>query len=663
MKKYIFALYISLICIEVSAQQPRFIFDHTDSTTVAPAVNRPDSIVSPKDSVSIYAWKIDPRFGDRILVDRDTTHYDFHTKSIMDNRDISVGYLGNIGSPAQSRIYFNRPEKSQFSFLDAFDYYRKNPEDNLFLNTKEPYSNLYYQSGGGNQNKEEHLKFELSMNFGKKINIGMNLDYLYARGFYTNLFNKQFNYNIYGSYIDEKFEIQAFVANNYFNNSENGGLNQEGDNSLGATPVIPSNDLGVSMSGVWNKLRGRHLFLNGKYNLGLQDETNVPIASVIYTTHYTDQKRDFLTSSQASVDTTIYKYQIGNIKDHYAYWSFKNTFALALNEGFREWVKFGLKAFIEQDIRKYSIPNTSQPVTFNEIEGQSETRIGGALSKREGTYLQYDFEGDVAITGYNLGEFNLIGNISTSLPLKGKNATLRAKGYIKNIKPTFFENKYVSSVQEIGAGNDSRYANTSGTIDWTNNFSDTRKVYIGGELIIPHTGTILNGGVENVQNLIYANENKVLTQNSGSVQVVSFGGEQKLKAGILHWDNQVIFQTSSEEKVLPLPKLSVYSNLYIEAILAKVLKLQLGFDARYFTKYYAPGYNPLTIQFYNQREMEIGNFPITTAYANLHLKKTRFFLMMYNVTGRMGNAEYYSLPHYPVNPMIFKFGLSWDFDN
>jgi hypothetical protein len=76
-----------------------------------------------------------------------------------------------------------------------------------------------------------------------------------------------------------------------------------------------------------------------------------------------------------------------------------------------------------------------------------------------------------------------------------------------------------------------------------------------------------------------------------------------------------------------------------------------------------PGYEPLTMQFYNQRDMELGNFPIATAYLNLHLKYTRFFIMMYNVANGMGNAQSFSLYRYPVNPRVLKLGISWRFNN
>lgn len=49
---------------------------------------------------------------------------------------------------------------------------------------------------------------------------------------------------------------------------------------------------------------------------------------------------------------------------------------------------------------------------------------------------------------------------------------------------------------------------------------------------------------------------------------------------------------------------------------------------------------PVIGQFYNQNpddKIEIGAFPIVNVYANLHLKRTRFFIMMYHVNAGSGN--------------------------
>ena len=155
---------------------------------------------------------------------------------------------------------------------------------------------------------------------------------------------------------------------------------------------------------------------------------------------------------------------------------------------------------------------------------------------------------------------------------------------------------------------------------------------------------------------------KILT---GNIQVLSAVLQQKLKFGILHLDGEVAYQKSSKQDILPLPELSMYGNLYIKTGLAKkVLQLELGANVRYFTKYYAPDYSPAIGQFYNQNpedKIEIGSYPIVNVYANLHLKRTRFFVMMYHINQGSGSSRYFLAPHYPINPRTIKFGLSWNF--
>lgn len=79
----------------------------------------------------------------------------------------------------------------------------------------------------------------------------------------------------------------------------------------------------------------------------------------------------------------------------------------------------------------------------------------------------------------------------------------------------------------------------------------------------PTPAPAINAGVENVQNHIYFNPSAMPVQHGGSVQVVSATLEQSLRAGILNWDNRLIYQKSSNQAVIPLPELTVYSNLYL----------------------------------------------------------------------------------------------------
>ena len=151
-------------------------------------------------------------------------------------------------------------------------------------------------------------------------------------------------------------------------------------------------------------------------------------------------------------------------------------------------------------------------------------------------------------------------------------------------------------------------------------------------------------------------------QHSGSVQVFSAKLEQRLKAGILHWDNRITYQTSSNEAVISIPKLAVYSNLYLKCNIA-TLKLQFGIDCDYYTKYYAPSYQPATMAFYNQREVKCGNYPFMNLYANMKLQKARFYVLFSHINQGWFGKNYFSMPNYPLNPRRFQIGVAVDFPN
>lgn len=198
---------------------------------------------------------------------------------------------------------------------------------------------------------------------------------------------------------------------------------------------------------------------------------------------------------------------------------------------------------------------------------------------------------------------------------------------------------------------------------WKNDFSKTRRLRFGGELTIPHSGTKISVGVENVQNLIYFNEQSLPTQHGGSIQVFSATLNQNFHYRALHWDNRLLYQTSSEKSVLALPTLSVYSNLYLQFIIARVLHVQFGIDCDYYTKYYAPTFQPATMGFVNQRESKAGGYPFMNLYANMKLKKARFYVMMSHINQGMTGKNYFSMPLYPMNPRLFQMGVSVDFAN
>ena len=148
------------------------------------------------------------------------------------------------------------------------------------------------------------------------------------------------------------------------------------------------------------------------------------------------------------------------------------------------------------------------------------------------------------------------------------------------------------------------------------------------------------------------------------IQVFHTKLNQDFKFGVFNWENEIVYQKSSKPSIIPLPELSVYSNMYLLFRIAKVLHVQLGVDCRYYTKYKSEAFQPATLTFHTQDEIEVGNYPFMNAYINMKLKQTRFFVMMSHVNqGIFGGNNYFSLPHYPLNPSMFQMGLSIDFSN
>lgn len=635
----------------------------------------------------VAAFALTPYIGDSYRAKMDTNVLNYANSTLMDGHGLSVAYLGNIGSPAQSRIFSERGEANDFIFADAYNYYTVNPRNALFYDTKVPYTNITYTFAGASVNKEERFKGVLTSNFGKRINAGADFDYVYGRGYYNSNGTKHVNYRLFGSYRSDRYELNAYLSNSHIIIGENGGLSDptyitNPDDHLDNGRETNSKIMPTRLLSVWNRVRNKQYFLTHRYNLGfsrtlseVDEEGNakevfIPVSSIIHTFEYEDNRRHFYSSTNtANIDTAysaIYNYD-KSLSDRMSSWNYKNTFALSLREGFQDWVKLGLTAFIRLEQRKYRmqaefaelintplLPGDSEDFSildrpFTQDYSESSTYIGGELYKRQGSLLTYNARGELCIVGDDIGELRLDGELMTKFSLLNKELSFKANGYIKNVTPAFYQRHFYS-----------RY------FHWNNNFRNIKQIYVGGEAKIDATKTTLSAGVESIENYIYFNSTGVPEQSGNNIQVITARVKQDFRYKALGWENEVAYQLSSEEKELPLPKLTAYSNLYLAVKLAKVLTVQIGADAHYFTKYDAPYYEPATQQFQLQKEnmrMKVGNYPLVNAYINFHLKQTRFFLMMYNVGSTFTDPNYFSLAHYALNPMHLKLGLSVNFNN
>ncbi len=630
-------------------------------------------------------WSLNPLLGDKTITEMDTIPLHFQNITFPE-KSSTVGsqYLANIGSPFQSKIVMDRTEKTPFLFGKVYENWLTAPEDQLFYNTTTPYTNLRYLTTFGNETStEENFKFLFTVNVNKYLNIGVDYEILYARGFYNHNSNRDKLANIFGNYQSPRYEAFWKLSFNYLENFENGGIK---DDRYITQPMLMSGGLSqyeslnipVWFSDAKSLYRNTSFFFNHKYHLGFERTdivkkdsitgnktivpaspdtiiSFVPVSSFIHTL-YMDLGQKSYSSTSANLDFYDHAYLNNSLTaDTASLIEVRNTFGLALVEGFHKWAKFGLTAFIEHDFRKYTrlapyataLGNSSysKPYVNNFVHHlESQIWAGGKMSKQTGELLIFSALAKICVLGEDLGCFDLSGDLKTTFKLWNHPVSLSANGSIKNQHPDYFLENYVSN-----------------HFIWGNHFSNEYKTLIRGNLTIPALGFEAHAGVENISNLIFFNTAAVPEQYNGNIQVLSLNLKQHLGAGILNWDNDVVYQLSSNQNVLPLPVVSLLSDLYLKFTLSKVLQTHLGVDCRYNTAYYAQAYMPAIGQFYNQKELKIGNYPFMNAYANFHLKRMRFFIMYSHLSRFFANPQYFSAPHYPLNPAMVKVGLSWNF--
>ena len=658
MKRVLYTIIILLgIALTVKSQEnPSFVPEDVSNKNEDPCIVQ---------EVKSYAWKLTPNLYSRYFVEQDTTFLDYYKTDIEDDFSGSYNYLGNFGTPGESRIFFDRLNTPDFMFLKAYERFSVNPTNIKFYNTQIPFPQLSYLTGGSKPNAEDRLMGTFGANVNKKLGFGASLDYLYTRGFYNFQGVKSTSWQIFGSYISDKYDAHAYVNFENFSNQENGGISDieyilrpENVNSNLSDPRnIPTN-----LIDTWNRVKNTEYFFTQRYKVGFEREYTkseddstlyvefIPVSSFVHTFQFNNNYRKFVIDKGGVVTDGFFANNYINDQvtdDSLRYWSVKNTLAITLNEGFNKYSKFGLAAFVTLDNRKYT--NMQDSIDLGYIARHYRTDVlwvGGELSKTKGSILTYNAQGKVALTGYNIGDIEITGALQTKIPLVGDSIIVRANGFFKNTEANYYTRRLFTN-----------------HFRWKNNFDKEQRYRVAGDLVIPFTRTSLSAGVENITKYVYFNNSALPVQDNGNIQIFSATINQDFKFGIFNWKNSVTYQKSSSS-IIPLPDITVYSQIYLNFTIAGVLRTQLGVDCNYFTKYYAPLYQPATQMYHTQEDMKVGNYPLMNVFANCKLKQARFFVMMYHVNkGLFGSNEYFLAPNYPFNPRVFKMGVSIDFNN
>ena len=722
-----------------------------------------------------YSWTVDRKFGDVIPATNDTLHHLYVNTTLNSGFYGEYNTLGNNYTARQNRIFIDRRENSSFIFTDPYSFFFKQPDEFLFMNTLSPYTRFNYDNCGDKQNGEDRLGAKFAVNANKRLGFGFDLNYDYARGYFSNQSVSHFNGTLFGSYIGDRYQMHVLLTANHQKATENGGITDDEyiKHPESYQDSYEENEIPTILSQNWNRNDNQHVFFSHRYNVGfyrkvkmteeelkarkfaeeakkdkekekekqdgllkgrdgksavpqgrpegaaiigsepkaktdslaaavdttriqvagqaaidslkreqaMQDSIDatmkkeyVPVTSFIHTLelhNYTRTYMAYSTPKDYYLNDKYYhrgegqKYSNDSIYDETTHLQIKNTLGIALLEGFNKYMKAGLKGFVTHEHRKYKMPDLVENTdsAYQRSWSENNISVGGLINKTQGHTLHFKAQAEAWVVGEDAGQLKLDFSTDLNFPLFGDTVRLAANAYFHRLNPTFYQRKYHSKY-----------------IWWDrDDLSMETRTRLEGLFSYEKTDTKLRVAVEEIQNYTYfgmsydattearTNMTAGVYQESGNINILTAQLYQNLRLGPINWENIVTYQNASNKEAIPLPAWNIFSNLYLKFRIAKVLDVELGADATYFTKYEAPDFCPMINQFAVQQNsdsrVELGGYPFLDVYANLRLKGVRFFIMMTNVLDGKANHMKFLAPHYPVNGSVIHFGVSWPFFN
>lgn len=631
------------------------------------------------------AWTLDTQLGIHEPSTIDTLQYNYQQQFVPAMTTDAYATTGQLTGPGLSMVYFDRPDPNSFFFNTAVQRWLPSFQTTKFYNVFIPMTLLSYNFSTGREIHSDLLKAQFAGNVNKRIGIGASAMYPYTKGCYAEQASKGLNFGLTFYYTGDHYQTQMFYNQYRHVNKENGGITDDlyiTDPAAvqGGVDHIDSKSIPVRLSEVHNILSGQEFYMSHAYCLGFyRDITQpedtverrelVPVTKFVYSFDFNRNKRQFLSRDASSAhefwEHSYFNTAETNEKDHHM--SVRNTFGIQMVEGFQKWFPFGLSAWATYDYDRYwydqvmpeanadGTPGTGsedltplpEGVDRNPKANRNRLWVSGRLEKQKGKVIRYFADARFGLLGDAIGEVDVRGNFTTRFRLGKDTVEIAAEGFFKNLEPDWTLRHY--------AGNH---------FVWDNNFGKIRSFRVGGHLYIPWTRTDISVNFENIQNMVYFNSSCLPQQYGGSVQVFSARLDQELKFGIWNWNNRITYQATSDKARLPLPSLSVYSNMFLQFRIA-TLQVQLGVDCDYYTKYQGMLYQPATMSFHVQGDNAkwVGNYPLCNVYLNCKLYKTRFFVMCSHVNQGWFSRDYFSMPGYPISPRQLRLGVSVDFAN
>ena len=635
-------------------------------------------------------------------------NYNFHDYPIY-RQDVNATWLGVAGSPVQLYDYFKRQEIENAIFYTPYSIYTYTPENLPQFNTKTPYTELaYYGTLFANKEKEEsNIRIRTTQNITPELNILLEYHRYGGNGMLKREDTDNRTVVMAANYTGKKYLMHTGYIYDRIERSENGGVV---DTKWVRDTTVDSREIDVYLRDASNRLKRNTLFLDQTYRIpftfldkeyraekkaeklriaerdsimatgdstaiaAYQEREAARLEALAAKSEGKDTlKTDITTafighSSEYSVFRKTYEDKISDAlgrefygdrfyinptqsKDSMRVMKFENRVFIRLQPWKSDGIVSKLDVGVGDKLANYF---SFKPADY--IQGSHNVLLNSAYlyagaQGQYDKYLEWDAFGKYTFLGYEVNDFSI-----------NANATFKVYPFRKDRQsPLEFKAHFETNLKEPDYYQQHLFTNH---YKWDNDFSKISTTKVEASLSIPRWKLAASFGYALLGNNIYYDTLGIVRQNTKPMSVMTASLRKDFQLWKFHFDHRLSFQLSSDKDVMPLPMLGLNLRYYAEFDVVKnAMKMQIGANGTFTTKWYAPAYNPVLGVFHNQNKEQFGNCPYIDAFVNVQWKRVSVFLKMVNLNMGWPNesADYFSAAGYIAPQRAFKIGITWPF--
>ncbi len=606
-------------------------------------------------------------FPKRYPFDIDTVFTLFHRNKIADKYSPVNATLGNYGLPFYQLSFFDRINDAD-QYLSKYYYPLMHLPDNaVFMDTQAPYTELDWSFAGPRQTAEQTFRIRHSQNINRFWNVGLIYDIVFSLGQYEYQRSEDKTFTLFSSYTGKRYNVYFSTGINNITSYFNGGITDISELSQSKT-----RDMQVNLGGLNTAegiLKNRNILLVQRYTLGGTEVADQNMTN--------GKKTGFSGLSGTFSHILVFENNKRTYSDNFPESGFYDSIYINKSETFDslysrrisntvrfdfttdENRKFSLGGGIgiRNEIYRYSqiIPTHDTLLADTSTWNRSNNSVVGKLYNNIGNKFRWVATGELFLTGYRAGDFNLNGEISKYFDWKKGRAAWLITGNVANKQPSFW-------YQQWGGNN----------FEWHNNLNKEFRIDLGTLFSYPGRKMSVKLNYAIIDNYTDFDTTAFPSQYAGGLSVAALKVTKDLRAWKFHLTTDLIIQKSSNSTILDLPLVTLRSAGYFEHLFrfpktGGKLNTQIGVDVIYNTAYHAYSFMPATGIFYRQDKVTEGDYPYINAFINIKLKRTRIFVMADHLNyGLMGSGivnNYFMIPSYPMNIRMLRYGVAWTFYN